>query len=138
MDDDLKYAKYVMLKYFFILPVVVLLVFLIPDAGMIFCYLVSGSFALLGIYFFMGKGMWLTTSFKPMSPKEKEEYENKYDTKKIQKAFGVLAFLTGVFVLLSMTGLPLLLMAFLIIGIILGFTLIVIGMNTSHGPFIKK
>ena len=138
MDDDLKYAKFRMLLYLFILPVFILLIVFIPDAEMIFFYLIIGSLALLGIYFFMGKGMWLVTSFKPMSPKEKEEYENKYDTKKIQKALGVLVFLTCISVLLPVAGLPLLLLVFLIIGIIFGFILIVIGMSTSHGPFIKK
>ena len=73
---------------------------------MLIFYLISGLLALLGVFIFMGKGRWLVAGFNPMSPKEKEEFENKYDIKKFQKTLGMILLLLRASFLLFMTNLP--------------------------------
>jgi len=131
MDNDLKLAAFLMLFYLF-LPVLFLVGIFKPELSI---YLLSGLFIFLGIFIFMGKGMWMVAGYNTMSPKEKEEYENEYDTKKIQKTLGVTFLLLGVSVVLFTTDLPPFIIGFLIFGIIIVFIFIII---VFQNRFMKK
>ena len=134
MDDDLKIAAFILL-IFLLLPVFFLFIIFKPGNEIIVFYLFGGLLALLGIFVFMGKGMWLVAGFNTMSPKEKEEYENEYDTKKVQKTLGVMFLLLGGSMLLLTTDLSPFITSSLIFGIIIVFIII---MNVFQSRFMKK
>jgi hypothetical protein len=134
MDDNLKLAAFLILTFLF-LPAFLLFVIFKPESGMLIFYLISGLLALLGIFIFMGKGMWLVAGFNTMSSKEKEEFENKYDVKKFQKTLGTMLLLLSTSFLLFMTNLPFFIPFSLIFGIVLVFIII---MNVFQDRFLKK
>ena len=134
MDDNLKLAAFVLLMLLF-LPAFLLFLIFKPGSGMLIFYLISGLLALLGVFIFMGKGMWLVAGFNTMSSKEKEEFENKYDIKKFQKTLGTMLLLLSVSFLLFMTTLPFFVPFSLVFGIILVFIII---MNVFQDRFIKN
>ena len=134
MDNDIKIATF-LLMFYFLFPALLLFIIFKPGNGMFIFYLISGLLVLLGIFIFMGKGMWMVSGFNTLSPKEKEEYENKYDIKKVQKTLGVMFLLLGASFVLFTTNLPFFVPFSLIFGIILVFIVI---MNVFQNRFMKK
>ena len=134
MDSDIKLALVLILTPFLVIAMLLYIVSN-PDGIDLVFYIFSGMLALLGIAVFCGKGMWAVAGFNTMSPKEHDEFNSKYDMKKVQRYIGIMFLIMGLSFMLLVTELNVYVTMILIVASIF---IPVIIMNVFGDRLFKK